>query len=110
MRFKIINMKLSAEPDRKSPYHADVCWRVIYQRIGMNLTYFEIASNLNIAVSTAYRIFRIFNLTGEVCRVTHQQRSATKKLNMQEELFVIGLVLNEPSMYLSEVCREMLVL
>ena len=41
---------MSAEPgSRKSAYSADVRLRVVYQRIGMELTFQTVAQNLNIA-------------------------------------------------------------
>ncbi len=55
---------MSAEPGRKKAYGINLRWRVVYQRIGMNLTYDKIATNLNIAASTAYSIFTRFQQTG----------------------------------------------
>ena len=46
----------SAEPGRKAPYAADLRWRIIWQRIGMELSYWKIASNLNVALGTVYHI------------------------------------------------------
>ena len=48
--------EMSAEPGRKRAYSTDIRLRVIYQRIGMGLRFCEIATNLNIAISTAFRI------------------------------------------------------
>ena len=42
-------MALSAEPGRKRAYDRDLRWRIVYQRIAMNLKFVEIATNLNIA-------------------------------------------------------------
>ena len=56
---------MSAEPGRKSAYSTDVRLRVVYQRIGMGLTFQTIAQNLNIATSTVHRIFKQFELSGE---------------------------------------------
>ena len=73
----------------------------------MNLTYEKIATNLNIAVSTAYSIFMRFQLTGEVRPVQNKQRREIRKLDVHEELYTIGMVLDCPSMYLSEVCHKL---
>ena len=43
----------SAEPSRTAFYSFDFSWRVVWQRIGMGLTYKEIAIRYQIAVSTA---------------------------------------------------------
>ena len=98
---------MSAEPGRKKAYDINLRWRVVYQRIGMNLTYEKIATNLNIAVSTAYSIFMRFQLTGEVHPVQNKQRREIRKLDVHEELYTIGMVLDCPSMYLSEVCHNL---
>ena len=47
---------MSAEPGRKTAYSNDLRWRIVYQRIAMNLPFVKIAQNLNIAVSTVHRI------------------------------------------------------
>ena len=39
---------MSAEPNRKRAYSSDIRWRIVYQRVGMELTYPKIATNLNI--------------------------------------------------------------
>ena len=46
---------MSAEPGRKKGYSDDLRWRMVYQRIGMNLDYKIIASHLNVATSTVHR-------------------------------------------------------
>ena len=56
----------SAEPGRKAAYHKDLRWRVIWQRLAMELTFREIATRLNIAVSTAKRVYSCFEVTGDV--------------------------------------------
>ena len=93
--------------NQKKAYDIDLRWRVVYQRIGMNLTYENIATNLNIAVSTAYSIFMRFQLTGEVHPIQNKQRREIRKLDVHKELYTIGMVLDRPSMYLSEVCYKL---
>ncbi len=51
----------SAEPGRKSPY-----WRVIWQRLAMESSFKAIGMRLQIAPSTAHRIFSQFKRTGDV--------------------------------------------
>lgn len=92
----------SAEPGRKTPYSPDLRWRIVYQRIGMNLFYKEIAANLNVAASTVHRIYKRFENTGGVSPRRSKSRSQLRKLTTQEELHVIGIVLDNPSIYLSE--------
>ena len=73
----------------------------------MNLTYDKIATNLNTAASTAYSIFTRFQQTGKVDPVLSEQRRELRKLSVHEEIYTVGMVLEDPSMYLSEVCHEL---
>ena len=58
--------EMSAESGRKRAYSTDIRLRFIYQRIGMGLRCCEIATNLNIAISTAFRIFKQFEISGDI--------------------------------------------
>ena len=95
---------MSAEPYRKKAYSADIRWRIVYQRIAMNLSYYKIARNLNIAASTAHRINQLFEQTGSVDAVKRLKRPEMRALGVQTELHVIGFVIENPSVYLAEVC------
>ena len=94
----------SAEPGRKAPYAADLRWRIIWQRIGMELSYRKIASNLNVALGTVYHINRRFIETGDVMPNKLSQRTELRSLSHSDELFIIGLICDSPSYYLSELC------
>lgn len=96
---------MSAEPGRKRPYSPDIRWRIIYQRIGMNFSFQKIAKNLNIAVSTAYRTYKTFVSTGSVEPKLSRRRPEIRKLTVQGELYVVGLVLANPSLYLHEIVK-----
>ena len=72
----------SAEPFRRAPYSCDLRWRVVWQRIAMELPYRKIASNLNIAFGTAVNIYCRFSTTG---KIEHSK--------------------DKPSLYLSEMCQ-----
>ena len=43
----------SAEPARTIPYSPDIGWKVVWQRLGMGLTFKRIATRLQIGVGTA---------------------------------------------------------
>ena len=92
----------SAEPSRRAPYSADLRWRVVWQKIAMELPYKRIAANLNIATGTAVNIYRRFCNTGGVKHTKQPQRLNLRVLTDNDELFIIGLVLDNPSLYLSE--------
>ena len=94
---------MSAEPNRKKAYQADLRWRIVYQKIGMNLSYQQIATNLNIAASTAHRTYSLFVQTGNVDPAPHSRREEQHKLDERSELYVVGIVLNNSAMYLEEI-------
>ena len=67
----------------------------------------DIAKNLNVAVSTAYRTYRIFERTGKVDPLDRSSgREELRKLDRSSELYVVGFILDNPSIYLHEVCQE----
>ena len=105
---RLLAMSMSAEPGRKKAYSIDLRWRIVYQRIGMNFTYERIGKNLNISMSTAHRTYKIFLTTGNVDPVLCTRRAQLRKLDERSELCVIGLVFARPSLYLGELCQELL--
>lgn len=84
----------------------------MYQRIAINLPLNDIAENLNIAASTAHRMYMLFERTGKVDPVDSSsgREDVLRKLDHSRELYVIGLILENPSIYLHEVCQEVRVL
>lgn len=81
---------MSAEPGQKAPYSHVIRWRIVWQRVGMQLSFHTIATNLSISVDTMYNICKVFEVTGEV-DFTAPSREETRSLNGHEELVVIGL-------------------
>ena len=98
--------KMSAEPRRRKPYGNDLRWRIVYQRIALTFTFEKIARNLNIGVSTAFRIYSRFERTGDIEPTIRKTRRELRKLDEQSELYVIGVVIANPSLYLGELCKE----
>ena len=79
----------------------------MWQRLALELTFKQIASRLNIAVSTAKSIYSLFEITGDVePKLTNDSRRELRKLDDHMELFILGLILKKPSLYLSEVCDK----
>ncbi len=98
-------MAVSAEPGRKKAYSSDLRWRMVYQRIAMELPLEDIARKLNVAVSTVHRTYELFETTGKVePQPCEKPRYDLRALDPSSELYIIGLVLENPSMYLDEVC------
>ncbi len=89
-------MAKSAEPNRKKAYSVDLRWRIVYQRIAINLPWKDIAKNLNIALSTAHRTYSIFERTGTVDPQERTTRMELRKLDRVQELYVIGLSWKTP--------------
>ncbi len=98
---------MSAEPGRKAPYSRDLRWRVVWQRVGMERPFRDIATNLNISVGTVRNICKKFDETGDVNPLAPDLEH-TRVLSGEQELFIIALLYDNPSLYLSEICQQVL--
>jgi hypothetical protein len=67
--------------------------------------YRTIAENLNVALGTVYHINSLFLKTGEVLAKQAPKRTALRTLNHSDELFIMALIIDSPSLYLSELCH-----
>ena len=74
----------------------------------MNLPLVIIAQNLNVAVSTVHRIYRLFEESGTVDPLSPRKRLDCKRLDLRSELHVVEVILENPSMYLGELCLEIM--
>ena len=73
----------------------------------MEASFKEIALNLQISISTAHRIYKRFEDTGEVGMSADRRetdRSRFHKLEDLHEIVVITIVAENPGMYLLEIC------
>ena len=68
----------------------------------MELSYRKKASNLNVALGTVYHINCRFIEMGDVIPNELSQRTEQRSLSHSDELFIIGLICDSPSYYLSE--------
>ena len=96
----------SAEPTRKAPYSNDIRWRIVWQRFAMDLSYWKIAQNLSIGAGSVYNVFKTFQNSGEVSNSSERERADLLVLTASEEMFVVGLVLESPCLYLRELCQR----
>ena len=55
-----------AEPARTSAYSADIAIRVVWQRLGMGMTFRDIAERLHLGLGSAHRLYRRFIETGNL--------------------------------------------
>ena len=96
------------EPTRKAPYGVDLRWRVVWLRICKELYFEDIGRRLGIAKSTAHRIFAEFADRGAVDPKGKKglPRRYLRKMSEYEEMFIVGLVLESPALYLKELCSQ----
>lgn len=94
---------MSAEPFRTSAYSPDIGWRVVWQRVGMGLPIRDVAARLGIGTSTAHRIFQRFQESGEIAP-KQPCRNDARILDDRHELFILGILMENPSLYLREIC------
>ena len=97
----------SVEPLRTTSYSPDIGWRVIWQRLGQECSYKDIAKRLQIGVGTAHRIFKRFESTGDVAPLARGRRPDKRKLDDYHELYIIGLVTENPAINLQETVQKL---
>ena len=95
-------MASSAEPARTAAYSPDIGWRVVWQRAGMGLSFRDIAIRLQIGLGTAHRLYTKFEETGEVAPIKPGPRSDVRKLDDLHELYIIGLLAENPAWPISK--------
>ena len=60
-----------------------------------------------IPAATVYRVNAHFWRTGEVHpEDRHKRRSDLRRLDERSEIYIVGLVIHNPTMYLGEVCHQ----
>ena len=94
---------MSCEPGRKAAYSADLRYRMVWQRVAMELPFKTIACNLSVSVGTVHNICKRFEQTGCVDS-RKPDRVNTRVLSQHDELMIIGLLMDNPSLYLGEIC------
>ena len=94
---------MSCEPERKSAYSSDLKYRMVWQRIAMELSVRKVAHSLSVSVGTVYNTCKLFEHTGSVDRQCKPNRVNTRKLSHYDELVILGLLLDDPGLYLGEV-------
>lgn len=71
----------------------------------MGLTHKEIVTCLQIGVGTTQRLYEKYMLTGDVAPQKQPEHPDSRKLH---ELYIIGLICENPAIYLPEICAEIL--
>ena len=96
---------MGAEPVRKTAYSPRY-----WMENGMAATWLgfdleQIGRQLQIAPSTAHRIFSQFRRTGNVSVHAHPRREESRKLNNHHEIFIMAVIHENPCLYLREICQ-----
>lgn len=94
---------MSAEPCRHAPYSADLRWRIVWRRIGMEQNFRDIARCLNVSVGTAYNTFKLFKETGNVDPKHREYVGLTVTDRMVT--LILAIVFENPNLYLQEITR-----
>ena len=97
---------MSTEPARTVAYSCDLRWRLVWQHIGMGLSFRTIARNVNVSLGTVSNIISLFEHTGDVETKQPRPRPHLCKLDEGDELSIIGTVMQHPNMHLLEICKE----
>ena len=71
----------------------------------MELHFRDIARSLCLSLGTMHNHFKRFEATGDVKPLSPSTQNHIRALNGQQELIVIGLLLENPALYLSDVCQ-----
>ena len=82
---------MSAEPGRKD-YSSDIGWRIV-----LDYSFKDIATALNIAPSTAHRIYTHFVATGDVKPQKSTPKPEMRALDEYGELLLLSIVLHNLS-------------
>jgi len=69
-------------------------------------SYREIAQNLDISLGTVHNVWETFVATGDVSAKKPPARESQRVLDEYHELLVVGLLLEQPDVYLREVCQH----
>ena len=99
-------MAYSCEPGRKSAYSNDLRWRMVWQREVLGYKYQTVATNLNVDLSTVWRVVRQFQNFGCVDK-KHYSQSVSQKLTPPLELHLLHCVLMNPGIYLREIQQDL---
>ena len=94
---------MAFQTDRTQAYDEDLRWRMVYQRYALELTYREIAT------STVQRVVQRFEESGTVTKDPYPKghNHPSQILTEVDELLIIHLVLDRPSIYLHEIQKEL---
>ena len=80
---------------------------MVYQRLGLDLTFKTIANNLGVDISTVHRTVELFLRSGDVSKKSYEGNNV-KKVTEELKYFLIHIVLGNPGIMLCEIQKEIL--
>lgn len=92
---------MSCEPSRTRAYDIDLRWRMVHQRLILDLSVKQISQNLCVDPSTVRRTIDLFMVTGDVAKLPYPVDHG-KKLTELDQIHILDLVLEKPGIYLHE--------
>ena len=98
-----------ATASRTRAYDPDLRWRMVYQRMALELPFKTISRNLYVDVSTVRRTVELFSSTGSVDKRPYPERHSRhrRKLTEADQFLLLELVLERPGIYLQELRHEL---
>jgi transposase len=78
--------RTSCEPRRRSAYSPDLRWRMVWQTEVLGIRYKDVASHLNVDITTVWRTVKLFRQTGDVQKKAYPRERAYRKLSASLEL------------------------
>ena len=88
-------------------YSEDLRWRIVWKYFLQSKSMKEISRELYVNTRTVERYIKQYNTTGNVSP-KHQRHGPLPLMSEFEEITILEMLLNTPSMYLSEVQQELL--
>lgn len=64
------------------------------------------SQNLSLSLGTVHNVWKRFEETGEVAPTKQRARYNSRVLSQQYELLLVGLIMEDPTLYLSETCSK----
>ena len=100
-------MSWSCEPNRTSPYTADLRWRMVYQKEVKGKSCRQVAESLSIDPSTVSRTMALFDASGTVDKRKHPPNRGTAVLTEIDKIIIIESVLDKPDILLREIQKTL---
>ena len=96
-----VDIAMSAEQGGKAPYSADMRWRMVWRRFGMELTY-------TCGITTVHSTCKKFENTGDVQSSKQSLRPQSCKFDEDHKQLLHALLIETPTLYLHMMCKHIL--